>query len=191
MSRWWVVILLLLGSPGLAAEIRSLDIRYEDGLYTMQSEAWFDVGVESMYDVFSSWDLSTKFSSAIVEAHDLAPDETGRPGFYSVARGCVLFFCKSLKRQGYVERDPPQRLRAVADPEHSDFEVSDETWEFVAVDGGTSITYTLLMKPDFWVPPAIGPYVIKRTLRHKAGQALDRIESIAQTYDQTGRLAVD
>ena len=191
MSRWWPVMLLLLSGPGPAAEIRSLDIRYEDGFYTMKSEAWFDVGIESMYDVFSSWELSTHFSSAIVEARDLAPDETGRPGFYSVARGCVLFFCKSLKRQGYVERDPPQRLRAVADPEHSDFEVCDETWEFVEVDGGTSITYTLLMKPDFWVPPAIGPYVIKRTLRNKAGQALDRIESIAQTYDKTGRIDVD
>ncbi|MEJ2275976.1 MAG: hypothetical protein P8Y01_15645 [Woeseiaceae bacterium] len=163
MNRCWSLTLLALAVPGLAAEIRSLDVRYEDGYYTMRSEAWFDVGVEPMYDVFSSWEISTEFSSAIVEARDLAPDASGRPGFYTVARGCVLFFCKSLTRQGYVERDPPQRLRAVADPEQSDFEVSDETWEFEAVDGGTSVTYTLLMKPSFWVPPAIGPFVIKRT----------------------------
>jgi hypothetical protein len=191
MNRCWSLTLLALAVPGLAAEIRSLDVRYEDGYYTMRSEAWFDVGVEPMYDVFSSWEISTEFSSAIVEARDLAPDASGRPGFYTVARGCVLFFCKSLTRQGYVERDPPQLLRAVADPEQSDFEVSDETWEFEAVDGGTSVTYTLLMKPSFWVPPAIGPFVIKRTLRNKAGQALDRIESIARTYDETGRVVVD
>ncbi|MEJ2298237.1 MAG: hypothetical protein P8X94_06980 [Woeseiaceae bacterium] len=191
MNRCWSLTLLALAIPGLAAEIRSLDVRYEDGYYTMRSEAWFDVGVEPMYDVFSSWEISTEFSSAIVEARDLAPDASGRPGFYTVARGCVLFFCKSLTRQGYVERDPPQLLRAVADPEQSDFEVSDETWEFEAVDGGTSVTYTLLMKPAFWVPPAIGPFVIKRTLRNKAGQALDRIESIARTYDETGRVVVD
>ena len=191
MNRCWSLTLLALAVPGLAAEIRSLDVRYEDGYYTMRSEAWFDVGVEPMYDVFSSWGISTEFSSAIVEARDLAPDASGRPGFYTVARGCVLFFCQSLTRQGYVERDPPQRLRAVADPEQSDFEDSDETWEFEAVDGGTSVTYTLLMKPSFWVPPAIGPFVIKRTLRNKAGQALDRIESIARTYDETGRVVVD
>jgi hypothetical protein len=191
MNRCWSLTLLALAVPGLAAEIRSLDVRYEDGYYTMRSEAWFDVGVEPMYDVFSSWEISTEFSSAIVEARDLAPDASGRPGFYTVARGCVLFFCKSLTRQGYVERDPPQLLRAVADPEQSDFEVSDETWEFEAVDGGTSVTYTLLMKPSFWVPPAIGPFVIKRTLRNKAGQALDRIESIARTYGETGRVVVD
>jgi hypothetical protein len=191
MSRWWPLTLLVLAAPGLSAEIRSLDVQYEDGYYTMRSEAWFDVGREPMYEVFSSWELSTEFSSAIVEARDLAPDESGRPGFYSVARGCVLFFCRSLKRQGYVERDRPQLLRAVAVPEHSDFEVCNETWEFAEVDGGTVITYTLLMKPDFWVPPAIGPFVIKRTLKSKAGQALDRIESIARTYDATGRIVVD
>ena len=191
MTRWWPLVLLLLGPAVSAAEIRSLDVRYEDGFYTMRSEAWFDVGIEPMYDVFSSWELSTEFSSAIVEARDLAPDASGRPGFYSVARGCVLFFCKSLTRQGYVERNRPQLLRAIADPARSDFEVSDETWEFATDDGGTVITYTLLMKPAFWVPPAIGPFVIKQTLKNKAGQALDRIESIARTYDATGRIVVD
>jgi hypothetical protein len=191
MRRCWPLVLLAVAATGPAAEIRSLDVRYEDGYYTMRSEAWFAVDREPMYDVFSSWELSTEFSGAIVEARDLAPDESGRPGFYTVARGCVLFFCRSLKRQGYVERNPPRLLRAVADPEHSDFEVSDETWEFAEDGSGTSIIYTLRMKPAFWVPPAIGPFVIKRTLRNKAGQALDRIESIARTYSETGRIAVD
>ena len=86
-------------------------------------------------------------------------------------------------REGWVEREPNTVLRAYADPERSDFKVSNETWTFVEADGGTIVTYHLYMQPDFWVPPAIGPYMIKRKLRNSGGRALDRIEAIAQQRD--------
>ena len=191
MSRWWTAILLVIASPAFAAEMRSLDVHYEDGHYALESKVWFDVEREPIYHVFSTWDLSEEFSGAIVEARDLAPDEQGRPGFYVVNRGCILFFCKSLTRQGYVERERPELLRAFADPEYSDFEISNETWAFVEEDGGTVIIYTLHMKPAFWVPPAIGPFLIQRKLRKSAGEALDRVEAIAQRYSNSGSLTVD
>ena len=49
-------------------------------------------------------------------------------------------------------------------------------------DGGTRVRYQLKFEPDFWVPPAIGPYMIKRRLRSGGGRAIDRIELIAQDY---------
>ncbi len=67
-----------------------------------------------------------------------------------------------------------------ANPEISDFKLSKETWTFVAENGGTVVTYRLLMEPDFWVPPGIGPYLIKRKFRNNGGDAIDRIEAIAQ-----------
>ena len=179
---------LLLASAGAAssAELRSVELQYEDGYYTLHSEVWFDAGIESTYAVFSDWGLSPEFSSAIVEARDLPPDESGRAGYYIVNRGCVLFFCKSLTRQGHIERESPDVLRAFADPEHSDFDVCDESWEFNEHEGGTVVTYSLYMKPGFWVPPAIGPYLIKRKLTKKAGQALDRVEALARDYSGEG-----
>ena len=36
------------------------------------------------------------------------------------------------------------------------------------------------MVPKFWIPPVIGPMVIKRKLRSSGGDALDRIEELAQ-----------
>jgi hypothetical protein len=40
------------------------------------------------------------------------------------------------------------------------------------------------MRPGFWVPPAIGPYLIKRKLRREGGRALDRIEALAQEHER-------
>jgi len=183
MKRFAVLLLLVSGAV-TAAEIRSMDVQYEDGFYTLHSIAWFDAGLEATYDTFSRWDKSVEFSSAVVEARDIEPGADGRPGFFVLNRGCILLFCKTLTREGWVERERNASLRAIADPERSDFEVSNETWTFAEADGGTEVTYHLYMRPGFWVPPGIGPYVIKRRLSHVGGDALDRIEAFAQERDR-------
>ena len=53
-----------------AADMRSVDVDYKDGFYTMESTVWFDASVDQVFEVFRQWDLSTEFSSAIVEARD-------------------------------------------------------------------------------------------------------------------------
>ena len=114
MSRGFIpfVLWVLAANSASAADLVSLEVEHEDGRYTMESVAWFDAGIDATYEVFSRWDLSTQFSSAIVEARDLAPDELGRPGFYIRNKGCVLFFCKSLVREGYIESQGVHLLQA-------------------------------------------------------------------------------
>lgn len=163
-----------------AAEILSVEVDHTKGNYTMSSEVWIDATIEQVYEVYRHWDYSTKFSSAIVEARDLEPDEQGRARFYIRHKGCVLFFCRSFERQGYVEFDPNTLLLAFADPDVSDFHFSNERWQFVTRDGGTVVIYNLAMRPKFWIPPGIGPFLIKRKLKNKGGDAIDRIELIAQ-----------
>jgi hypothetical protein len=40
------------------------------------------------------------------------------------------------------------------------------------------------MKPKLWIPPVIGPYVIKRRLREGGSYAIQRIEAIARNMEQ-------
>lgn len=158
----------------------SIEVEHDQGVYTMTSEVWFDATLPQIYDVFRYWDNSTKFSSAIVESRDVEPDEQGRPQFYVLNRGCVLFFCTSFERRGYVEAEFNEVIRAFVNPETSDFHLSNESWRFVRRDGGTVVIYDLEMKPKFWIPPGIGPYLIKRKLRNNGSSAIDRIEDIAR-----------
>lgn len=170
----------VLASNVRAAEILSISVDSEDGTYTMNSTAWFDAPIEQVFEVYRYWHYSTQFSSAIVEARDMEPDELGRAQFYIRNRGCVLFFCQSFERQGYIEFVLDKELRAFADPETSDFHLSNESWRFAVRDGGTVVIYDLTMKPKFWIPPAIGPFLIKRKLKNNGSEAVDRIELIAQ-----------
>ena len=175
-------LLALCANSASAADMRSMEVDYVEGRYSLESVVWFDAGVDETFEVFSDYDLSTEFSSAVVEARNLEPDAQGRPGFYIRNRGCILFFCKSVVRQGYVESQGNRLLQAFTDASRSDFRFCEESWEFATEDGGTRVRYKLEMEPDFWVPPAIGPYMIKRKLRSDGSGALNRIEAIAQDY---------
>ena len=177
-----LVLTLCCVAPAQAAELRSIEMEHHAGEYRLVSEAWFDAGLDATYYIFSHWDYSSKFSGAIVEARNLPPGRDGRPGFYVKNRGCVLFFCKTLVRQGSLELEPDTVLRAFADPDYSDFEFSNETWTFAEENGGTSVRYELHMDPKFWVPPGIGPYLIKRKFKKHGLEALGRIEAMAQQY---------
>lgn len=177
-----IVCLLLAAAPVRAAELINVEFDRLDDRYVFESVAWFAADVEALYAVFLDYDLSTQFSSAIVEARNEPPDDDGRPGYYVRNEGCVLFFCKSFERHGFVEPDPYREIRAFADADASDFHFSNERWAFTVERGGTTIRYRVEFEPKFWVPPVIGPWIIGRTLRSHGGRAIDRIEAIAQAY---------
>lgn len=173
-------LLLVLSRAAQSADILSIEVDNDTGTYTLSSEVWFDATLEQVFEVYRYWEYSTRFSSAIVEARDLPADTQGRAQFYIRNKGCLLFFCQSFERQGYIEIETNKVLRAFADPESSDFHHSVESWRFAERDGGTIVTYDLSMAPKFWIPPGIGPYLIKRKLKKNGGDAVNRIEVIAR-----------
>ena len=186
MSRRFILALLSLVAgytlPGMAtaAELESVSVDRVGGRYYLRSETRFSASQEQLYSVLTNYDLFTKFTSAFSESRNVAPDENGRPRFYNRMEGCVLFFCVTFDRHGYLELEPKSRIKAFVDPEQSDFRHSVETWEIHEEDEETTrLIYQFEMEPDFWVPPVIGPFYIRRALKAGAVDAVNRIEAVA------------
>jgi len=178
-SSLLVTALLLFPGQSYSAELRDIQVERNDNYYRLISETWFDVSPEAIYLVFSNYDLFTKFTSAIAESRNVEPDDRGRPQFFSRMEGCVFLWCKSFVRNGFLVLDPFNEIIAISDPEISDFKLSRESWRMTPEDGGTLLIYEFHMIPDFWVPPVIGPYLIKRALKSGGDKAVNRIEALA------------
>jgi hypothetical protein len=163
-----------------AAEIRFIEVEREDNLYRLKSIAWFDVKSDALYGVLTDYEQFSRFTSAIVESKNLDPDEKGRPRYYTRMEGCVLLWCKSFIRIGHLTLQPTSEIVAITNPEESDFKRSRERWQLIREGDGTLLVYEFEMVPDFWVPPVIGPFYIKRALASGGERALDRIEALAR-----------
>jgi len=172
--------LLLLVALSHAAELESVTVdRDDEGRYVLRSEALFDAPLKPLFELLTDYDQFKRFSSAFTESRNLEPDAEGRPQFYNRVESCVLFFCPVFERYGHLEIDSPSRIHAVVDAERSDFRFSEESWTLSRKGDRTLMVYEFEMEPDFWVPPVIGPFYIRRTLREGAVRAIDRIEAIA------------
>ena len=165
------------------AELLDVQVDLRNDRYRLYSETHLDVSREALYELLTDFNEFKKFTSAIVESRNLGPDEKGRPGFYARMEGCVLLFCKSFIRDGYLLLSPIAEIVAISDPEKSDFKFCRERWQLIPHGEGTLLIYDFEMEPAFWVPPVIGPYYIQRTLRRGAGRAVNRIEKLAQAIE--------
>ena len=172
--------LLLLYGIADAAELRNVDVDRKDGRYSLTSEVWFDTEVDAIYAVFLNYDLASKFSGFIVESRNLEPTADGQRRFYIRNHGCVWFFCRSFERSGQVEHEPFVYIRSTADAGESDFHFSLESWTFETEGAGTLVVYEFEFEPKFWIPPLIGPYVLRKKLKNDSARALNRIEALAQ-----------
>ena len=181
-SSWKILAVGLIALSGAAgaADLEEVIVERVDGRYELRSETIFDAGSEELYRLLTDYDQFEKFTSAFTVSKNLPPDDAGRPRFYNEMEGCVLFFCVTFKRYGHLELTPEHYIRAVVDPEKSDFEYSQEEWTLTTEGNRTRMVYQFSMEPAFWVPPVIGPYYIRRALRSGAVRAVDRIEALAQ-----------
>jgi len=173
------IALCLLSVLARGAELREMAIEYVDDRYHLKSETYMEVGQESLYLVLANFELFEQFTSAIVESRITDPDDLGRPGFFARMEGCVLLFCKSFIREGYLLLSPTEGIVAVANPEQSDFKFSRESWKLVPEGDGTIMVYDFEVEPAFFVPPVIGPFYIQHALRSGAERAVDSIEALA------------
>ena len=183
------ITLLLHSFTSRSAELRDVQIELKDERYHLFSETYLDVSREALYGVLTDFEQFKKFTSAIVEARNTEPNEYGQPGFYTRMEGCVLLFCKSLIRNGYLILIPRLEIVAISIPEESDFKFSRERWQLIDFGDGTIMIYDFEMEPAFWVPPVIGPYVIQRALRSGAERAVDRIEKLAKAVEDENNAA--
>lgn len=184
------ILTILIGSALLlqplvlqGAELLDVQVELRNDRYRLYSEAYLDVNREALYDLLTDFDKFEKFTSAIVESKNIEADERGRPGFYARMQGCVLLFCKSFIRNGYLLLSPIAEIVAISNPEESDFKYCRERWQLIPDGEGTLLIYDFEMEPAFWVPPVIGPFYIQRTLRRGAGRAVNRIEVLAQAIE--------
>jgi hypothetical protein len=180
---------LLLAAIGLSyvtsstpATLHSVDVSRQQDRYQVVADTHLAAPPEAIYKVLLDFDGDRyqRISEIYKESSYLPPDTDGTPLVYTRVEGCLIGFCRSMRRVERLEVVTPQFIRSRTVPERSDFKYSMSEWTFAPEDGGTRVTYRMEMEPNFWLPPFVGPWFLKRTLLRGAPSAIDQIEQLAQ-----------
>ncbi len=162
------------------ATIRTIEVGHDHGVYRLVSDAFIDAPREAIFEVLTDYDRFGRISSVYTDYGFMEPAEDGVPIVHTTMKGCVWFFCVSMRRVERMETRAPGFIRTDTLPEQSDFKSSVSEWTLTPEAGGTKMTYRLMMEPDFWIPPLIGPWVLKQRLARGGAGAVNRIERLAR-----------
>ena len=179
------------GALAAAATIDEFDIKKEKGIYYFEANVQLDATRESIYAVITDFDDNaySRISGSYKESRYLEPALDGTPIVYTRMEGCAGRRCISFERTERLETDAPRWIKSTVLPEASDFKHATSEFVLEPAGDGTKMIYRLEIEPDFFVPPLIGPWLLKRTVSKGALRAVARIEGLARELD--GRPALE
>ena len=154
-----------------------------DDQYVLESENYLQASVSSVFQVLLDYDNFTQLSSVYQESRQLGLGPDGAPRVYTRARGCMLFVCRSVEKIERLDTEPNYRIVATVIPELSNLREGLTEWVLNADGAGTRLFYRMELVPKFWVPPLIGPPVIRYVLTKGGKDALQRLENLARERD--------
>ena len=149
----------------------------------MVSESILEASVPSVYQVLLDYDNFTRLSSVYEESRYLAPGPDGAPRVYTLAQGCMLFVYRNVEKVERLDTRSNQRIVATVIPQFSNLEQGVTEWVLTADGENTRLVYRMELTPKFWIPPLIGPPIIRYVLIKGGKDALQRLEAAARELD--------
>ncbi|MCA1798261.1 MAG: hypothetical protein LC632_02075 [Xanthomonadaceae bacterium] len=173
------VLLLSVTPVAFGAEVQRVDITYERGEYHVQVDAVLSAHPAAVYAVLTDYALWPELSDLIKESEVIEVASASTKLVRMVSEGCVLWFCKRIEQVQWMHAEPQWRIGAEVLPERSDLRSGWARTRLVEHSGRTLFHYEMSLVPDFWVPPVIGPMMIRRKLRQQAIETAETVEAAA------------
>lgn len=173
-----LVAVLVFPSSVFSGEVIESQVTYKNGYYSAKLEIQIMAPSKIVYALFTDFDYLSRLSENITSStliNDNAPD-------YLVqieTHNCVLFFCKDLKQTQRVNELDKGYISVEDIKGESDFIYASTMWHIRAFNEGTRVTFQSKMKPDFWLPPMLGPWLFKKRMIKDTQAMIDRLEELA------------
>jgi hypothetical protein len=175
------LILTCIPGLGISLQILDVDVEYKSKRYYLFGESIIEAPAEFIQAILVDYKNFHRLTSGITESRFITDPDYGDQLGYTRVDSCVLFFCKRIVKVDQIVYDKPGTVITLAVPEQSNFKLNWTRWTLKSVDGGTKVTYEATLEPDFWMPPLIGPWALKRKLRKSAEEIGERIEYLVST----------
>jgi hypothetical protein len=186
-----ILLILLILLPGLTSsalggQIISALVEHEDGRFIVRADLLVNVPEPRTRAILTQYQNLPKINSGIKNVQILDSDTGGRVRMRVQASGCILFVCLEYHWVQDARVLPSGDIVTVFDPAQSDFRSGHVTYRLLPAAEHTRLVMDAEIVPDFWFPPLIGPWLIKRKLRTEALETALGVERVAAAQGDAG-----
>ncbi|MEH6503228.1 MAG: SRPBCC family protein [Cycloclasticus sp.] len=168
---------MALPSLAFAEEATLVKVDYVNNTYRSELSTKIHAAPAVLFELLTSYEKLNTFSQTIHKSQLLANGD-----LLLDLRVCFAIICFE-KKQTLKLTVNNHTVTARIIREQSDFESGWMQWQLVPAkeDGSTLFYFSSEMVPDFWVPPLIGPLLIRHKLKKEARYSIHQLENLAQT----------
>ncbi|HET7921237.1 MAG TPA: SRPBCC family protein [Gammaproteobacteria bacterium] len=173
-----VALCLLPAARSQAAVISQLEVSQHGNRYRATAIAQLCVTPAQAYAALLDFADFPRMNPAIRKAvviRSLSPDSQL---VYMETRACIGLFCRTLKQVQQFTELSASDLVAVTLPERSNVKQSSSSWHLEANAAGTRVYWRTSLEPAFWVPPLIGPRLVRAVLLQQGRAFMTGIERL-------------
>lgn len=182
MNRLAAVVLLQFCLSGNvdAGIIRHASVQYSAGVYSVEFDALVSAGQSEIYSLLTDYDHFYRLNDIIVESAVINQQSNRIKKYRLLLHSCILFFCRDAVLIEDVQENGIDEVITTVDPALSNFRSGRSKWIILPEGAGqTSIMLRKKLEPSFWIPPLIGPWMIKNKMLQELSVMLDRLEQYA------------
>lgn len=175
------IILIVIGvtlsllQPVLANEVVRMDVDHNDGVYRISAEVLITLPPDRVKTGLTDIDHLSRLSSDIRVSQLLEKKNPGKAIFRADLHSCILLFCleRTLIQSLIIKR---QEIDFIIAPAKNSFRYGWVRWKLFPTNGGTRVIYTSELEPDFWIPPMIGPFLLRGKFMDDTVEFMDHLE---------------
>ncbi len=174
-------LLLAVHAPAsTAGEVEHAAVEQEDGRYSLDLVMLIDSEPAAVYALVTDYAGLARISKTIIESEVITAADVDGIRRRLVTHTCVWFFCFEATMVEDVRETDDRTILTTIVPTLSDYRYGTSRWQVNAAGAGTRIHFTTTLEPDFWVPPLIGPWLMKQKMRAEAERTVLTIERLTR-----------
>lgn len=168
-----------LSAPLPAATIVSTEVTNHGQRYYVTYEALLNADAERVRAVITDYEQYHRLSAVVAESRVLDRHAAGVLRIRLLLKPCIWIFCVSMPKVSDVFNADNGEIVYVGVPEHSRFRSTHEHIRIIPDDGRTRVRYEADLVPAFYVPPFLGPLVVKRRIQQELEVVANKVEALA------------
>lgn len=175
--------IFLSSCPLIAAELIRADVKETNGEYRVDFEVLIQARLDEAITIIQDSENLHKLSPSVISSR-VINDDGSQDYVEVVLRPCVfIVFCKTVKKVTQVQTDMGQGIFVhTVVPALSDFHSAEETVRLSQAEmdnqAWVRFSYQAFLQPKFYVPPFIGPWIVRKQIIRELRTTTDHIESM-------------
>jgi hypothetical protein len=171
------LITLFVSHQAYSAQIIFSNASYKNKRFYVNIEAQINSSPKLIFAILTNYNNLSNISPKIIESKIIKKE--GEDFIVkTVIKGCILFFCKKITNVQRTAQILEKSITAITIPPKSNLKYGKMTWQIEENKKGVKLKYLAQIEPDFFIPPIVGEYFIKKAMLKEAQNLIRNMDNL-------------